>query len=173
MKLDNALTRIGKLCPGKNLSDDDICFSQLLTEGVPLKRDHWLSEFSATATIKFQIGIVSFSLRLSCQILVHRLGWGEKKRKRRRIGKKKKVQFGPWLSQQEPGFCFRFVQFFVSDQQCLSLFQGRIVDQCFMFLFFLYAGEEFGFKMTVSSNKHKGNFSPFCMSEVIVMKLAQ
>lgn len=26
MKLDNALTQIGKLCLGKNLSDDDICF---------------------------------------------------------------------------------------------------------------------------------------------------
>lgn len=27
MKLDNALTQIGKLCLGKNLRDDDMCFS--------------------------------------------------------------------------------------------------------------------------------------------------
>ncbi len=51
MKLDDALTQIGKLFLGKILSDV-ICFSQLLTEGVQLKRDHWLSEFSASATIK-------------------------------------------------------------------------------------------------------------------------
>lgn len=30
-----------------------------------------------SAKIKFQIGIVSFSLRLSCQILVHRVDWKE------------------------------------------------------------------------------------------------
>lgn len=84
MKLDNARTQIGKLCFGNILSDMK-CFSSLLTEGVPLKRDHWLSEFSASAKIKFQIGIVSFSLRLSCQILVHRLGWKES-----RLGKKDK-----------------------------------------------------------------------------------
>lgn len=40
-----------------------IFFPQLLTEGVQLKWDHWPPESSASATIKFQIGIVSFSLR--------------------------------------------------------------------------------------------------------------
>lgn len=41
MKLDNALTQIGKLrFGGKNLSDVKMLFPKLLTEGVPLKRDH-------------------------------------------------------------------------------------------------------------------------------------
>lgn len=34
-------------------------------------------------------------------------------------------------------------------------------------------GEDFGFKMTVSSNKCKGKYPPVCMSEMIVLKLAQ
>lgn len=39
MKLDDALTGVGKSCFGKNSSDVK-SFSYLLTEGVPMKRDH-------------------------------------------------------------------------------------------------------------------------------------
>lgn len=38
MKLDNALTQVGKLCFG-NIASEGTSFSELLTEGVPLKPD--------------------------------------------------------------------------------------------------------------------------------------
>lgn len=79
MKLDNALTQRGELgffvrgaVGGKFKRCNTIRFPhgrrhhhhrRLLTEGVQPKRDHWPLEFSARATIKFQIGIASFSLR--------------------------------------------------------------------------------------------------------------
>lgn len=71
--LDDALTQRGKLCFWEKFKVVWHAFPSFLPRAFKLKRDHWLSEFSASATIKFQIGIVSFSLRLSCQILVHRL----------------------------------------------------------------------------------------------------
>lgn len=40
-------------------------------------------------------------------------------------------------------------------------------------MFSVFIGEDFGFKMTVSSNKCKGKLPPVCMSEMIVLKLAQ
>lgn len=78
MKLDDALIQTGKLCFWGKVEAARRCFSWLLTEGVQLKRDHWLPESSAKVrSLKFQIGIAPFSLCLSCQILVHRLDWKE------------------------------------------------------------------------------------------------
>lgn len=75
MKLDNALTQKRKkkvsCIFGKYLK---MLFLTSYRGRSLQKHDRWPTEFSANATIKFQIGIVSFSLCLSCQILAHRLG---------------------------------------------------------------------------------------------------
>lgn len=101
-KLDNALIHKVRCVWGCIFSDIRMWFFPASYPGVPLKRDHWLSKFSASAPIKFQIGIVSFSLCLLCHILVHHLGWKESRIWKTSRGVK--VWFRPWLSGLAPAF---------------------------------------------------------------------
>lgn len=106
MKLDNALTQIGKLFLGKNLSDVICFFPSFLPRAFNWNGITGFQNSLQVWRLKFQIGIVSFSLHLSCQILVHRLGWKEL-----RLGNKTSRHWGrrssgPWLSVRAPGFCF-------------------------------------------------------------------
>ena len=75
-----------------------------------------------SAKIKFQIGIVSFSLRLSCQILVHRLGWKES-----RLGGDKliKVKLAMALQASAGGFGFGLFSSLFLTSSAFHRFKGE------------------------------------------------